>query len=109
LSSRFIPWPRTLWVGFIISATVRLSAVIYLALIGDAKQRHWGRAILFALGLELGMLLTPYPRVFNIPLTARFVIVTIAAHAVFGAGLGLAVRWLVPRYRQRPLITAPSA
>ena len=41
-----------------------------------------------ALGLELGMLLTPYPQVFNIPLTTRFVIVTVAAHAIFGLGLG---------------------
>lgn len=80
--------------------------VMYLALIGDAQKRHWTWAVLFALGLELGMLFTPYPRVFNIPLTARFVIVTIAAHAIFGAGLGLSVRWLsstppaIPGYLQ---------
>ncbi len=71
--------------------------VMYFALIGDARRRHWAWAVLFALGLELGMLLTPYPRVFNIPLTARFVIVTIAAHAIFGAGLGLVVRCLARR------------
>lgn len=76
--------------------------VMYLALIGDGRRRHWGWAVLFALGLELGMLLTPYPQVFNIPLTARFVIVTVAAHAIFGAGLGLVVRrgsfrWLMPK------------
>lgn len=67
--------------------------VMYLALIGDGRRRHWAWAVLFALGLELGMLLTPYPTVFNIPVTARFVIVTIAAHSIFGAGLGWSVRW----------------
>ena len=68
--------------------------VMYLALIGDGRRRHWIWAVMFALGLELGMLFTPYPTVFGIPLTARFVIVTVVAHAIFGAGLGWAVRWL---------------
>ena len=36
----------------------------------------------------------PYLRVFNIAVTTRFVMVTIAAHAIFGVGLGLTVRWL---------------
>src|SRR5213075_630159 len=58
--------------------------VMYLALIGDGSKRHWSWAVLFALALELGMLLTPYPGVFSIALTARFVFVTIAAHAIFG-------------------------
>jgi len=71
--------------------------VMYLALVGNARQRHWLWAVAFALVLELGMLVTPYPQVFNIPVTARFVIVTIAAHAIFGAGLGLSVRSLWPR------------
>ena len=71
--------------------------VMYLALIGDGRRRHWAWAVVFALGLELGMLFTPYPKVFGIPLTARFVIVTIAAHAIFGAGLGLAVRYFARR------------
>jgi hypothetical protein len=74
--------------------------VMYLALVGDAQKRHWLWAVLFALGLELAMLFTPYPTVFNIPLTARFVIVTVVAHAIFGAGLGLSVRWLSQRPRR---------
>jgi uncharacterized membrane protein len=73
--------------------------VMYLALIGDGRRRHWSWAVLFALGLELGMLFTPYPSVFNIPLTARFVIVTVVAHAIFGAGLGLSARWWSDRWR----------
>ena len=73
--------------------------VMYLAIIGDGSRRHWAWAVLFALALELGMLFTPYPNVFNIPVTTRFVIVTVAAHAVFGLGLGLSVRWLASRVR----------
>jgi hypothetical protein len=68
--------------------------VMYLALIGNAARRHWAWAVLFALGLELAMLFTPYLTVFGIPLTARFVVVTLAAHAIFGAGMGLSVRAL---------------
>ncbi len=70
--------------------------VMYLALIGDGRRRHWLWAVLFAVGLELGMLFTPYTSVFNISVTPRFVIVTVAAHAIFGVGLGWAVRWLSP-------------
>jgi hypothetical protein len=68
--------------------------VMYVAMIGDATRRHWAWAVLMALGLELGMLLTPYPQVFGIPVSARFVMVTIAAHGLFGVALGLAVRRL---------------
>jgi len=68
--------------------------VMYVAMIGNPTRRHWSWAVLMALALELGMLLTPYPQVFNIPVTTRFVIVTVTAHAIFGTGLGLAVRYL---------------
>lgn len=78
---------------------------MYLAVVGDATRRHWAWAVFFALILELGMLLTPYPAVFNIPVTARFVAVTVAAHAIFGVGLGLSVRWLA----RRSLRTASQA
>jgi hypothetical protein len=76
--------------------------VMYLALVGDARRRSWLWAVLLATGLELGMLLTPYPRFFAIPLTALFVAVTFAAHLIFGVVLGLlakrwAVRWPVPQ------------
>jgi len=72
--------------------------VMYLAIVGSALRRHWAWAVSFALALELGMLLTPYPRVFGIHVTTRFVLVTLAAHAVFGVGLGLAVRSLSRRW-----------
>src|SRR4051812_8313611 len=47
--------------------------VMYLALIGDGRRRSWGWAVLFAVGLELAMLYTPYPSVYGIKLTAAFV------------------------------------
>ena len=40
--------------------------IMYLALIGDPGRRHWAWAIAMAVALELGMLFTPYPRVFQI-------------------------------------------
>ena len=74
---------------------------MYMAMIGDALRRHWLWAVVFAVGLELGMLFTPYPAVFNIPVTPRFVAVTMAAHAIFGVGLGLMTRWLAKRAASR--------
>jgi hypothetical protein len=71
--------------------------VMYLALLGDARRWHWGWAVPFALTLELGMLFSPYPSVFHIPVTTQFVIVTVAAHAVFGVALGWSARWFSQR------------
>ncbi len=39
--------------------------VMYVAMIGNPSRRHWVWAVLMALGLELGMLFTPYPQVFS--------------------------------------------
>jgi hypothetical protein len=80
--------------------------VMYLAIIGDGTRRHWGWGVLFALALELGMLFTPYPGIFGIHVTSRFVIVTVLAHAIFGVGLGLSARHLARRVR---FTTAPAA
>jgi hypothetical protein len=68
--------------------------VMYVAMVGNPSQRHWAWAVLMAVALELGMLLTPYPQSFSIPVTVSFVVVTMMAHAIFGVGLGHAVRWL---------------
>jgi hypothetical protein len=81
--------------------------VMYISMIGDGRQRHWAWAIVMAVGLELGMLLTPYPQVFNIPVTARFVCVTMAAHAIFGIGLGIAVRQMAQRW-QNTVVLPPE-
>jgi hypothetical protein len=68
--------------------------VMYLAMIGDALRRSWWWGVALAAGLELAMLLTPYTGFFGIHLTALFVAVTVAAHIVFGAVLGLFARRL---------------
>jgi hypothetical protein len=75
--------------------------VMYMALLGDASRRSWWWAVLFATVLELAMLFTPYTTFFGIHLTTRFVIVTFAAHAIFGVALGLAAKWLADRWPGR--------
>ena len=62
--------------------------VMYMALVGDASRRSWLWAVLFATGLELAMLFTPYTSFFGINMTAKFVVATLAAHVVFGVVLG---------------------
>lgn len=62
--------------------------IMYVALIGNAFNRHWAWAVVFAVGLELGMLSTRYPAYFHIPMTTEFVVVTLVAHLVFGIVLG---------------------
>ena len=77
--------------------------VMYLALIGEGTRRHWSWAVWFAVVLELGMLFTPYPQVFSIPLTVRFVVVTMLAHAIFGVGMGFCVKWFAGWKRATPI------
>jgi hypothetical protein len=72
--------------------------VMYMALVGDASRRSWLWAVLFATGLELAMLFTPYTTFFGIHMTTRFVIVTFTAHAIFGVALGLLAKWLADRW-----------
>jgi hypothetical protein len=81
--------------------------VMYLAIVGGGTRRHWIWAVLFALGLELAMLLTPYPAIFGIHVTASFVVATVLAHAIFGLSLGLCVQRLARRMRFARLPVAP--
>jgi hypothetical protein len=83
--------------------------IMYLAMIGDAGRRHWSWAVLMALGLEAAMLLTPYPSVFSIAVTPRFVAATIAAHLIFGAALGFLCQRLARRGREFRPSTGESA
>jgi len=62
--------------------------IMYAALVNGQWRPRWGVAILFAVGLELAMLFTPYPAAFAIRLTANFVLVTLAAHLIFGVTMG---------------------
>src|SRR5215475_2356040 len=71
----------TQWVGWLYHFSNGATfGVMHMAMIGNPTRRHWTWAIVMALALEIGMLLTPYPQVFNIPVTTWFVMATIAAH-----------------------------
>lgn len=62
--------------------------VMYAMMINGQWRRRWWVAIVFAVGLELGMLFTPYPATFGIRLSITFVWVTLAAHGIFGVVMG---------------------
>lgn len=62
--------------------------VMYAAMVNGQWRRLWWVAVVFAVGLELGMLFTPYPATFGIRVTAVFVAVTLAAHGIFGVVMG---------------------
>jgi hypothetical protein len=64
--------------------------------------------VLFATALELAMLITPYTTFFGIHMTARFVIVTFTAHAIFGVALGLLAKWLADRWPVRGAVAAAA-
>jgi hypothetical protein len=65
--------------------------VMFAALIGEATRRFqggWLWAVAMAMGIEAGLLLSPYAGFFGIRVTPTFVVVTLTAHLVFGVGLG---------------------
>ncbi|HXT38528.1 MAG TPA: DUF6789 family protein [Candidatus Angelobacter sp.] len=68
--------------------------VMFAAMLGDTTKARWEWGVVMAVGIELGMLLTPYPGVFGIAVTGTFVCVTLAAHVIFGAVMGLSVQRL---------------
>jgi hypothetical protein len=88
--------------------------VMFAALVGDSKQRYAGGlwwAVLMAVGIEACLLLSPYTRFFSLSLSWQFVIVTLAAHVVFGLGMGwwyslFSKRWVMPSDRIAKLLPA---
>lgn len=64
--------------------------IMYAAMVNGQWRRLWPVAIIFAVGLELAMLFTPYPATFGIRVTETFVIVTLTAHLIFGVAMGWA-------------------
>jgi len=81
--------------------------VMFVAMLGEAARSRWMAGVTMAVGLELGMLLTPYPNVFGIPVTATFVGVTMSAHFIFGVAMGERARWMARRWRA-PIIRPVS-
>ena len=70
--------------------------VMFAAVIGEARGRYgggWLWAVLMAVGIEACLLLSPYTGFFGIPMTPRFVAVTLTAHVIFGVGLGVWFAW----------------
>ena len=63
--------------------------VMYAVMVNGQWRRRWPVAIVFAVGLELAMLFTPYPATFGIRVTETFVAVTLTAHLIFGVAMGL--------------------
>ena len=63
--------------------------IMYAALVNGQWRRRWSVAIVFAVGLELAMLFTPYPATFGIRVTETFVVVTLTVHLIFGVTMGL--------------------
>jgi hypothetical protein len=73
--------------------------VMFVAILGEVTGSRWLWGVAMAVGLELGMLLTPYPKVFGIPVTDTFVCATLAAHVIFGVVMGLSAQWLASVWR----------
>ena len=71
--------------------------VMYVALIGQPTRRTWWWGVLLATGIEAALLISPYGRFFGIAVTALFVWVTLTAHLIFGAVMGLVTRGMARR------------
>jgi len=63
--------------------------VMLLAILGSVGKRVILAAIVLAVGLELGMLFTPYMGYFGLGLTLKFFVATMVAHLIFGIVLGV--------------------
>jgi hypothetical protein len=80
--------------------------VMYVAMLGDARNKPWAWGIVFAVGLELFLLITPYNRFFGVALTVAFIAATLLAHLIFGVVMGSATRSWAWRW---PAESSPSA
>ena len=63
--------------------------VMYVILLG---RKRWPLGVVWALGIETGLLLSPYAKFFGIDPGAKFIVVTVLAHAIFGLVLGVLCR-----------------
>lgn len=85
------PTPLSETLGWAYHLTNGVSfGLMYAALV--SKPRLYS-AVIWGLTLEAVMLMTPYAEVFGYRRDAKFFVITIGAHAVYGAVLFLALRW----------------
>jgi len=68
--------------------------IMYMAMVGDPTKRSWWWGVVMAVAIEIALLCSPYTQFFGIPLNAQFVAVTLTAHVIFGAVMGLCARRL---------------
>jgi len=88
------------WIGWTYHFSNGITfGVMFVAMLGEVTRSRWLWGVAMAVGLELGMLLTPYPNVFGIPVTATFVCATLAAHVIFGGVMGRSAQWLSSIWR----------
>src|SRR5204863_6335257 len=84
-------------------AAAFLSARTALAPVAGSGRRTVVAAMLMAAGIEACLLLSPYAGFFSIAATPAFIVVTIAAHLVFGLALGASFTWHAGRWRLAPV------
>lgn len=83
------------WIGWTYHFSNGMTfGVMFVAVLGELAGSRWLWGVAMAVGLELGMLLTPYPNLFGIPVTPTFVCATLAAHVIFGVVMGRSAQWL---------------
>jgi hypothetical protein len=72
--------------------------IMYMAV---ARRWSWQWAMIWALVIEVAMLLSPYLQKFGFVITPSFLFVTLSAHLIFGLILGLMVRrWRMKQWKE---------
>lgn len=90
---------ETLGWAYHFSNGAALGIMFLAALAYPTPNRLLAGAIVWALLIELLLLLTPYTAFFGVPFDGRFVALTLSAHLVFGGVLGLWLRARASRFR----------
>jgi hypothetical protein len=72
--------------------------IMFLAIVGTVTRGNWRWALALAAGIEILMLVTPYPSFFAIPNNALLIAVTHSAHFILGAVLGWYTRIATLRF-----------
>ena len=100
--------PRPTLASEIVGWSYHVSNGVGLALMYTAlfRRPRWLSAVLWGIGLEVAMLLTPYAEVFGYRRSPAFIAMTLSAHAVYGLVLWLGVRHDLAQADRGPLPAA---